>query len=99
MFLINIEPSEPGVDDWLWVVVGDIPPAYLVTDNAPDPISALGAYNEVMQDWVDAVNQGQPVENLIPVNAPPTKEYATMLQSRLTFLKEQLLSDSTRRSG
>lgn len=48
-----------------------------------------------MQDWVDAVNLGQPVENLIPVNAPPTKEYAAMLQSRLTFLKEQLLSDST----
>ncbi|HEU4868599.1 MAG TPA: hypothetical protein VFV09_12845, partial [Actinomycetota bacterium] len=32
VFLLRIEPGSPEVDDHLWVVVGDLPPAYLVTD-------------------------------------------------------------------
>lgn len=93
VFLFNIEPSQAGVDEWLWVVVGDVPPAYLVADDAPNPAKALRVYVQEMQRWVDAVQAGRSVAELIPVNVPPTKEYAAMLQSRLKFLRERVLSD------
>lgn len=44
-----------------------------------------------MQKWVAAVRSGQMVEQLIPVNAPPTRQYADMLDSRLAFIRDELL--------
>lgn len=92
VFLLNIRPARPEVDDWLWVVVGDVPPAYLVTDDCPNPATALDGYIGEMEQWVAAVRNGEPVDELIPVNVPPTKEFADMLESRLTLLRADLLS-------
>ena len=41
LFLFRIEPSEANVDEWLWAVVGDVPPAYLVIDDCKTPSQAL----------------------------------------------------------
>lgn len=41
VFLAQIIPSESTVDDWLWIVVGDVPPAYLVVDYSTVPADAL----------------------------------------------------------
>lgn len=41
LFFFRIEPSKPDVDEWLWVVVGDVPPAYLVIDESKTPSQAL----------------------------------------------------------
>src|SRR5574344_1622754 len=48
VFKFYILPTEKDIDSELWVVVGDIPPAYLVTDRAPDAVSALMVYVEEM---------------------------------------------------
>jgi hypothetical protein len=95
LFLFQIDPAQPEVDEWLWVVVGDVPPVYLVTDNAPDPESALLAYIAEMRAWADAVESGDPVDDLIPVNVPPTKKYGDMLKVRLDFLVSNLLGQDT----
>src|SRR5689334_387913 len=36
VFLFRLIPTRDDVDETLWVVVGDLPPAYLVCDNAAD---------------------------------------------------------------
>src|ERR687889_60573 len=41
VFLFRIEPRLIGVDDTLWVVVGDIPPAFLVCDEKLDGVIGL----------------------------------------------------------
>jgi hypothetical protein len=92
VFLFRIEPSERHVDEWLWAIVGDLPPAYITTDQAPNPASALDGYIGAMEAWVQAVKQGQSTEGLIPVNAPPTLEYASLLEKRLNFLDEMVLA-------
>ncbi len=97
VFLMQIEPAEAGVDEWLWVVVGDLPPAYIITDDAPSPPAALESYIGEMRAWVEAVRLGQPIEELIPVNVPPTPAYATMLDSRLSFLEANVLADDEER--
>lgn len=86
VFLCSVESDCVDVDDWLWVVVGDIPPAYLVCDDLPDPISALRTYVCHRTEWIDAVRTNKDVSELMPVNVPPSKEWADELERRLKFL-------------
>jgi hypothetical protein len=93
IFLFEIRNTASPEDNLLWVVVGDIPPAYLNVEDGPqDPRSALLSYIEVMSEWVDAVRKGTSVAALIPVNVQPTKKYANSLDSRLTDLRNLFLT-------
>jgi hypothetical protein len=91
VFFFEIAPSSKKVDKWLWVVVGDLPPAYLVVDESPSPLAALRNYVDLMQEWVDTVKKGGQVDDCIPVNAPATIEYADLLQRRLDFIRSEFL--------
>lgn len=93
VFLFRIVPGSPDTDEWLWVVVGDLPPAYITLDSSPNPATGLDAYIGAMREWVDAVKNNLPTEELIPVNTPATIQYAEMLESRLDFLESEVLSD------
>lgn len=92
VFLFRQEGARADVDEWLWVVVGDLPPAYLVLDCSPNAATALKSYIFEMRKWVEAVRTGQSLEAVIPVNVPPSQEYAESLASRLEFLEEHVLS-------
>ncbi len=91
VFLFEILPATANIDTWLWVVVGDLPSAYLVIDECPTPIKALDTYLELMQEWVNAVKEGSSTEDCIPVNVSATAENADLLERRLTFIREKLL--------
>lgn len=91
VFLAEIQPESAKVDEKLWIVVGDLPPAYLVTDDAANPASALEGYIENMREWVAAVLNGRELDNLIPVNAAPTQSNAKDLDYRLDFLEREVL--------
>lgn len=93
IFLTQLRPAQPQVDEWLWVVVGDLPPAYLVADDNPTVAQAVLGYADEMQRWVDAVRTGAPVDDLIPVNVPPTTAFADMLSSRLAILRGTVLDE------
>lgn len=105
VFLARILPSNEHVDEWLWVVVGDLPQAYMVTDAASKPVAALRGYIEEMREWVAAVRAGESVDNVIPVNAPATLQNADALCSRLDHIERELIpefehkSTKTQRSG
>lgn len=92
VFLFKIRPSREEVDEWLWVIVGDLPSAYITIEESPNPACALDSYIGAMTKWVDAVKAGETVNELIPVNVPPTLEYAKMLESRLEFLDKEVLA-------
>lgn len=91
VFLFRITPAIDGVDVWLWVVVGDLPPAYLVCDECPNPACALDGYVAEMRKWAVAANKGETVERLIPVDVQPTQENAQMLAARLDYIEKRLL--------
>jgi hypothetical protein len=92
VFLFEIDAARPGVDERLWVVVGDLPPAYLVLDDAPTAHDALEGYVQEMSRWAEAARSGAPVDDLIPVNVAPSRENAELLLRRLSFLREHYLS-------
>jgi hypothetical protein len=54
---------------------------------------ALEGYIHEMSRWVDAVENGRPVDGLIPTRVDPTPKYAAMLKSRLGVLDGYLRSD------
>jgi len=91
VFLFEIVPSRPGIDRELWVVAGDLPPAYIVSDDAPGPLEALRAYVSEMGRWVDAVRCRRSLEGVIPVNGAPTVANAEQLEGRLNFIKSEIL--------
>lgn len=91
VFYFEFEPAAGVPDNTVWVITGDIPPAYICSDN-PNGISALHAYVCEMKRWVNAVRKGRSVAELIPVNVAPTKEYAEMLSGRLDFIERNLLA-------
>jgi len=93
VFKFFITPISGDIDKELWVIIGDIPPAYLVTDDAPDAISALKIYTEEMYLWVEAVFEDKSIKDIIPVNAPATKDNAMKLKKRLDFIVKKIIPE------
>ena len=91
VFQVDLQPARPDVDSTLWVVVGDIPPAYLVQDEAPTWREALRGYVAEMSRWVHAVKRGLPLDDVIPVAAEPSLEHAEMLAGRLAFIETEFI--------
>jgi hypothetical protein len=90
LFFFHIDPIK-NEDDYLWVIVRDIPSAYLVTDEARNCADALRIYIKLFREWVAAIRENRSVATLIPANVPPTRANAALLESRLNFLEENIL--------
>ena len=54
VFLFGIEATQADVDEFVWVIVGDVPPAYITCEDAPNPYGAVDGYLGAMEDWVRA---------------------------------------------
>ncbi len=91
VFLFDIVSSRPEVDNTLWIVTGDLPPAYLVTDDAESWQGALEGYVYEMRRWIDAVRNHESLDDIIPVSAEPTLQHAEMLEGRLDFIQKNLI--------
>jgi hypothetical protein len=91
VFLFLITPRSEEIDKCLWVIVGDLPPAYIVVEDNPTAHDALDAYCSEMETWIEAVDRGESIEDLIPVNAAATPESARQLEGRLVFLRQKVL--------
>lgn len=92
VFYFDLEASTTIAPNSIWVIVGDLPPAYIDTQDNPNGACAIEAYVREMQKWIDNVSKGKPVDDLIPINVPPELKYAKMLQARLKLIREEILS-------
>lgn len=96
LFLAEIEPApDSGADRYVWVIVGDLPAAYIDVPSAPTPNEAIDAYIGAMEEWVNAVDQGATIEDVIPVYhrfslipIPPVQSFAESLKRRLRLLEK-----------
>ncbi|HWD39452.1 MAG TPA: hypothetical protein VG944_11425 [Fimbriimonas sp.] len=98
VFFIEIEPLGEA-DSEMWVIVGDIPPAYIDT-STPTADEALEDYCWWMHEWIGAVREGKPVDEMMPVltretylEIAPSLELADMLEGRVRFIEENLLEE------
>ncbi len=86
LFLFRIEASRADVDEWLWVVFGDVPPAYLVTDSCKTPSQALEGYMVEISKWVKLAKEGRSSTDVIPVYVSANSENAAEVEGRMKFL-------------
>jgi hypothetical protein len=101
VFYAEIEPRF-GADANLWLVVGDVPPAYLSAVDHASGIEALEGYVCEIDRWTKAAQAGESVEELMPIRrrgslAPvePSREMADLLSRRLRLI-ERILSKPDR---
>lgn len=90
VFLVTIVPRADA-DTVLWSVVGDLPSAYLVTDDTNGPAEALDVYFELMEDWAACVRDGRGLDEVFPVEAAASIENAALLEERMRFLRSELV--------
>ena len=90
IFLFEIEPLNEDIDDFIWVIVGDLPSVYL-DKSITTGQEALEQYCKLMQEWVDNVKAGKSLEECYPVPVDPTIENAELLSSRISFVRRELL--------
>lgn len=90
VFLFHIYSARPEVGSWIWIVVGDIPPAYLPLEDAKSPAEVFQRYMLGMSKWVELARQGRSGtadDGVPPVNVPATLEWAEKLEHRLHSLR------------
>src|SRR6185437_3140760 len=86
VFFFHIRPSRSNVDPWIWIVVGDIPSAYLPITDCDSPAEVFKSYIRGMSRWVGLARMGQtgtPEQGVPPVNVPATPEWAERLDQKL----------------
>ena len=91
VFLFNIRPTRPAVGSWIWIIVGEIPSAYLPLEDAGSPAEVFKTYLGGMSKWVALAREGRSgtADDGIPpvnVNVPATAEWAEKLEQRLHSL-------------
>jgi hypothetical protein len=92
IFYFEIKPSIGSeADNFVWVIVGDLPPAYIDIQSASNEIEALKIYVYLMEEWINNIKQGKSIEDCFPVNVEPSNEFADMLLSRINIIKEDFL--------
>lgn len=91
VFVFEIIPNSNNVDTWIWVVVGDLPSAYIPCYDISTPSQALQGYMYEMQRWSDAVLNNQPIDDCYPIEVEPDIELAKMLNARVSFISKNIL--------
>ena len=90
IFLFEIEPLNETVDDFIWVIVGDLPSVYL-DKSVTTGQEALETYCELMQEWADNIKSGKSLDECYPVPVDTTIENAELLSGRISFIRRELL--------
>jgi len=90
IFFFHIRGSRADVDPWIWIVVGDIPPAYLPLSDCESPAQVFRTYVDGMSRWVEFARKGwqgaTSPPDVPPVNLPPTPEWAERISQKLCGL-------------
>ena len=70
--------------EWLWVIAGELPSAYVPLVGAPGASQAMGAYCELIERWIDDRERG-------PCSLEATAASPRHLESQLRVLRGYLI--------
>jgi hypothetical protein len=86
VFFFRVRPKRSALDPWIWIVLGDVPPAYLPLSDCKTPGEAFRRYFFGMSKWVESARNGQsgsPDQGIPPVDLPATPEWAEKINRKL----------------
>lgn len=91
VFLAKLSVPIDGDVISLWIVVGDLPSAYLTMKYDAEPKEVLLNYCDLMEEWIEAVKKGENPSNVYPVHTEPTVHMANDLCSRIEYLRQEVV--------
>jgi len=91
LFLYRLSIRGIETPEWVWVIVGDLPSAYLEFDGFPRPRAALEGYIEGVEEWLAASPEERTSGDLIPIEAAPEPEWIEALAGRMKTLRTLVL--------
>lgn len=91
VFLAKLSKPIDGDVTSLWIVVGDLPSAYLAMDFDAEPKEVLLTYCGLMEEWVQSVKKGEPLAKVYPVHTKPTVDMANDLSNRVEYLRQEVV--------
>lgn len=77
--------------EWLWVVTGDLPAAYLPESAGPTPCAALSAYCEGAAAWAAAVLAGALGPQHLALSAEASPEVAREVAAKVATVQRLVL--------
>lgn len=93
IFLFNIDNTASREDNFLWIVVGDIPSMYLDIFGAKTTRAVVETYTVLAEDWIDKIKKSKSVAKCYPFDAEPTLELAELLEKKVSFMKTTLIDN------
>jgi hypothetical protein len=98
----KISPARSGEPDdqsegmeWVWIVMGDLPPACMITENLSCGLHALTAYVAAATDWIEKVEAGQKGNEVLYINLPHDAGKIELLRPRVKLLKKIFTESDT----
>ncbi|WP_156993486.1 hypothetical protein [Terriglobus sp. TAA 43] len=89
LFRADIDKIGEGVD--LWVFIGDVPTAYLEAKDFPVARDAAKRYLDGVREWVVAVRNNTPLNELIPIAHAKDSQSLDELERKLDTLVSLVL--------
>ena len=93
IFLFEIINSSSPKDNFVWVIVGDIPPMYLDTFGPKSTVEVTELYIDLAEDWIACIKEGSSIDECYPFNAEPTLELAELLEKKISFMKNNVIEN------
>ena len=93
VFLYEIDNSSSKDDNFLWIVVGDLPPMYLDIYGPKNTVHVLADYVDLAKNWISNIEAGLSVAGCYPFNIEPTMEMAGLLKKRVVLIENAILAN------
>jgi hypothetical protein len=93
IFLFEIENAGSDDDNFLWVIVGDIPAMYLDVFGPKTTKDVVNIYIELAEDWINSIKAGKGANGCYPFDAEPTLELAELLEKKISFMKTTVVNN------
>ncbi|WP_442589902.1 hypothetical protein ACSBL2_01445 [Pedobacter sp. AW31-3R] len=90
IFLYEIDPAK-NADNFVWLIVGDLPSMYLDVYGPKTTIHVLEDYVSLSKDWISNVESGLSVDECYPFDADPTMEMADLLKRRVAIIENSII--------
>jgi hypothetical protein len=90
-FLFEIQNTQSVQDNYLWIIVGDIPPMYLDRFDVPSTKEVVETYIYLVNEWITAVESKESLESVYPLDSSTSEASIQMLKERLKFLQDEIL--------
>lgn len=93
IFLYEIENEQSPDDNFIWIMVGDLPAIYLDTYGVETTREVIEGYIDLASDWIHFAESDQYLDNCFPFQINISSESIRMFKERIQLLHDNILPE------